>query len=102
MRKMDGVLMRQLAAALFLSALAIAAMMGLIGPAGAADLGGYAPTRLGGACEPQEEVVLFTERGIFPRYRIPTVPARTPYFTCVTGMVLKAGEIPPPSEYCCG
>jgi hypothetical protein len=104
MRKMDGVLMRQLAAALFLSALAIAAMMGAIAPAGAADLGygGYAAKHYGGACAPREEVVLFTYRGIFPRYKIPTIPARTPYYTCVTGGVLKPGDLPPPPEYCCG
>jgi hypothetical protein len=97
--------MRQLAAALFLSALAIAAMMGLIGPAGAADLSGYAPKHYGGTCGPQEEVVLFVKRDnpdVFFRYYDPTVPARTPYYTCVTGTVLKPGEIPPPPEYCCG
>jgi hypothetical protein len=106
MRKLDGVLMRQLAAALVLSALAIAAMLGAIGPAGAADLPGYTvqvpppnPYACGG---PREEVVLFKEHGIFPRYEYPTVPARTPYYTCVTGQVLVPGDIPPPPEYCCG
>ncbi len=103
-KKLDGVLMRQLAAALFLSALAIAAMLGVIGPAGAADLPGYAPPPHQGpyACGPREEVILFKEHGIFPRYKYPTIPARTPYYTCVTGRVLVPGDIPPPSEYCCG
>jgi hypothetical protein len=100
MRKKDGVLMRQLAAAIILSALAIAAIAGAIGPAAAADLspGLYPlPARSGAyACPPKEEaVILFDEEGK------PTVPARTPYFTCVTNTVLLPGEIPPPPEYCC-
>ncbi len=99
MRKMNGVLMRQLLAAIFLSALAIAAMAGAIGNAGAADLpGGGAPIVRGSvyACPgPHEDVVLFD------KYGLPTVPARTPYFYCVTGTVLVPGDIPPPPEYCC-
>jgi hypothetical protein len=95
MRKKNGEVMRQLAAAIFLSALAIAAMLGAIGPSGAADL----PDGYGGvsanACPPRETVILFDEDGM------PTVPARTPYFTCVTGTVLIRGDIPPPPEYCC-
>ena len=96
MRKRNGEIMRQLAAAIFLSALAIAAMMGVIGSAGAADL----PDSMSGgaiidACAPQEDVILFD------KYGTPTVPARTPYFTCVTGTVLIPGDIPPPPEYCC-
>jgi hypothetical protein len=96
MRKKNGELMRQLAAAIFLSALAIAAMVGAIGPSGAADL---MVVRDGGtvaACPPKEpNVELFNELGV------PTPPGRTPYFTCVTGTVLLPGEIPPPPEYCC-
>jgi hypothetical protein len=46
------------------------------------------------AC-PKEVVILFDERGY------PTVPARTPYFYCVTGATLLPGDIPPPREYCC-
>ena len=96
MRKKNGEVMRQLAAAIFLSALAIAAMLGAIGPSGAADL----PDGYGGvsanACAPKETVILFDEDGF------PTIPARTPYFTCVTGTTLLPGEIPPPPEYCCG
>jgi hypothetical protein len=96
MRKIDGVLMRQLAAAIFLSALAIAAMMGAIGSAGAADLpqssGGAVIDACGG---PKEDVELWEKHGT------PTRPARTPYFTCITGTVLVPGDIPPPPEYCC-
>lgn len=96
MRRNNGVLMRQLAVAIFLSALAIAAMMGAIGSAGAADLpGAYPDGRRANACAPKETVILFDEDGV------PTVPARTPYFTCVTGTVLLPGQIPPPPEYCC-
>ena len=98
MRKRNGVLMRQLAAAIFLSALAIAALAGAIGPAGAADLpesarsGRHATVD---ACAAKENVILFDWWGT------PTPPARTPYFTCVTGTVLLPGQIPPPPEYCC-
>jgi hypothetical protein len=53
------------------------------------------------ACgQPQEEVILFQDNGLF-EHGYPTVVARTPYFTCVTGTVLLPGDIPPPPEYCC-
>jgi hypothetical protein len=95
MRRKNGEVMRQLAAAILLSALAIAAMMGAIGPAGAADLpDGQGPVVIN-ACPPKEHVILFDEWGT------PTRPGRTPYFTCVTGTVLLPGDIPPPPEYCC-
>lgn len=98
MRRKNGELMRQLAAAIFLSALAIAAMAGAIGPAGAADLPGYSNGGgRGYACHPPRETVI-----LFDEYGVPTVPGRTPYFTCVTGTVLLRGQIPPPPEYCCG
>jgi hypothetical protein len=89
--------MRQILAAIALSAAAIAAMAGAIGPAGAADLTGYQTDRhnVRGCAASQEVVVLFDERGR------PTVPARTPYFYCVTGTMLLPRDIPPPPEYCC-
>jgi hypothetical protein len=95
--------MRQLLAAIALSAAAIAGMAGAIGPAGAADLTGYQTEQhvVRGCAGPQETVVLFKEKGLFPRYLEPTVPARTPYFYCVTGTMLLPGDIPPPAEYCC-
>jgi len=104
MRRMDGALMRQLAAAIALSALAIAATMGLIGPAGAADMPGsdMAVAPYAGSCPPGQEVQLYKKHGIFPKFRFPTPPARTPYYTCATGGVLVQGDIPPPPEYCCG
>lgn len=96
MRKLNGELMRQLFAAIALSALAIAAMVGAIGPSRAADMPEGAGRGGVAACgQPQEEVILFDEWGR------PTVPGRTPYFTCVTGTVLVPGDIPPPPEYCC-
>ena len=41
------------------------------------------------------DIVLFDEKGR------PTIPARTPFFYCVTGETLLPGQIPPPPEYCC-
>jgi hypothetical protein len=98
MRRIDGVVMRQLLTAIALSAVAVAAMLGVIGTAGAADLPGYQPDhrpRVHACAGPGEVVVLFDENGR------PTVPARTPYFYCVTGTMLIPGDIPPPPEYCC-
>ena len=97
--------MRELAAAIALSILAIAATLGMIGPAGAADMPPSGPGNGPGgayACAPSEEVDLFTKQGKLIAFHIPTVPARTPYYTCITGQVLKPGDIPPPPEYCCG
>ena len=48
------------------------------------------------ACPEEEVVILYDEDGH------PTVPARTPYYYCVTGTTLLPGDIPPPPEYCCG
>jgi hypothetical protein len=90
---MNGELMRKLAAAIFVSALAMAATGGTIGTSRAADL----PASHGRipACAAREQVILFDRHGH------PTAPARTPYFFCVTGGVLLPGDIPPPPEYCC-
>jgi hypothetical protein len=97
MRKSTWALARQLAAAAILSAMAVAAMAAAAGRAGAADLTVYPAERpLVYACPgPQEVVILYDKQGR------PTVPARTPYFTCVTGTTLLPGDIPPPPEYCC-
>ena len=64
------------------------------GSAGAADLTVPEPQPVK-AC-PQEVVILYDEDGH------PTVPARTPYYYCLTGTTLLPGDIPPPPEYCCG
>jgi hypothetical protein len=42
-----------------------------------------------------DRVALFDHKGR------PTVPARTPFFYCLTGYTLVPGDIPPPPEYCC-
>ncbi|TDI60018.1 MAG: hypothetical protein E2O93_00290 [Alphaproteobacteria bacterium] len=42
-----------------------------------------------------DDIILFDEKGR------PTIPARTPFFYCVTGETLLPGQIPPPPEYCC-
>lgn len=57
------------------------------------------PVVAGEVCGPlQEHAKLFERKG---RRWVPTVPARTPYYYCVTGETLVPGEIPPPPEYCC-
>jgi hypothetical protein len=90
-------LARQLFVAVTLSAAAVAAMLAAAGKAGAADLAVVPEERVAiAACaEPREIVVLYDKEGR------PTVPARTPYYYCVTGTTLLPGKIPPPPEYCC-
>lgn len=106
MHRLNGMLMRQLLAAIVLSAVAIAAMLGVIGSAGAADYSGHMvqapPPPPGVACPPPVDVVLFyySDELLYP-FREPTVPARTPYIYCQTGAMLVRGDIPPPPEYCC-
>jgi hypothetical protein len=95
MRKSTWDLTRQLVAAAVLTAVAVAAMIAGAGQAGAADLVVYPQQRtVIAACGPQEVVVIFIKNR-------PTIPARTPYFTCLTGTTLLPGTIPPPPEYCC-
>ena len=85
-------LVPQAAVAAALSAIAVGAM---VGNAGAADLTVPPPRVIVEACPPPEVVILSDKDGR------PTVPARTPYYYCVTGTTLLPGEIPPPPEYCC-
>ncbi|WP_205521004.1 hypothetical protein [Propylenella binzhouense] len=102
MRRTYSDFTRQVVAVAALSALAVAAMLAAAGFAKAADLPGgavvapvvYQPVAV--ACPvPQERVIFFDRRGV------PTSPARTPYFYCVTGTMLMPGDVPPPPEYCC-
>jgi hypothetical protein len=90
---------RRRRAAAFLAAAAVAVTAVAAGPAVAADMPETTvvpqAAPLVAACGPREVVVLFDDLGR------PTVPARTPYFTCVTGTTLLPGDIPPPPEYCC-
>ena len=58
MGKSTGELMRQLVAAIVLSALAVAAMIAAAGKAGAADLTIYPPAPLVQACPGPREVVV--------------------------------------------
>ena len=94
-------LMRQLIAAALLSAIAVMALVAAAGHAGAADMpaAAYAERVHGvqvAACGPAgETAILFDHRGY------PTIPARTPYFYCLTGTTLLPGQIPPPPDYCC-
>jgi hypothetical protein len=89
---------RQGLGAAMISAIAIGGVLAAAGAVKAADLSVYPPEprSIVAACPPGETVILFDEKGR------PTVPARTPYFYCVTGTVLLPGDIPPPPEYCCG
>jgi hypothetical protein len=90
-------LVRQGLGAAMISAIAIGGVLAAAGAVKAADLSVPGPQRMiVAACPPGERVILFDEKGR------PTVPARTPYFYCVTGTVLLPGDIPPPPEYCCG
>ncbi len=96
MRRATWDLVRQFAAAVALSAMAVGAMVAAADRAGAADLTVRPERVVVQACPPPEVVILYDEDGR------PTVPARTPYYYCVTGTTLLTGEIPPPPEYCCG
>jgi hypothetical protein len=89
---------RQGLGAAAISALALSGVLVAAGAVKAADLS-VTPTQqrvVVAACPPGELVILFDEKGR------PTVPARTPYFYCLTGTVLLPADIPPPREYCCG
>jgi len=62
----------------------------------AADMPGADGLKVTNICgQNVEDVVLFDARNR------PTIPARTPFFYCVTGETLLPGQIPPPPEYCC-
>ena len=97
MRKRNGVLMRQLAAAIFLSALAIAAMMGAIGAAGAADLPQAAAGRMIiHACDgPKEDV------DIVRLVRYSDASGADALFHLPHRHSAAPTPIPPPPEYCC-
>lgn len=94
MRRATWDLVRQFAVALALSAAAVGGMLAAAGQSRAADL--TVEPVVVPACPPPEVVILYDEEGR------PTVPARTPYYYCVTGTTLLPGQIPPPPEYCCG
>ena len=72
-------------------------MLSSIDLASAADMPGTADGRqVTNICgQNVADIVLFDSKGR------PTIPARTPFFYCVTGETLLPGQIPPPPEYCC-
>lgn len=98
MSKVMSVLMRRFLTPAVLSAFAATAMISASGPAGAADLDqvqGNGGRQIVYGCAGGEVVILFDRNGH------PTVPARTPYYTCLTGVTFLPGDVPPPPEYCC-
>ncbi len=81
-----------------IAGLVAGAMLASVDPAAAADPPGTIPEaqKTTNVCgQNVEDVVLFDGKGR------PTIPARTPFFYCVTGETLLPGQIPPPPEYCC-
>jgi hypothetical protein len=90
MRKITSTLTRRLLSGAALSL----ALAGPTAPAIAADMPEQ-PQVIAACPGPQEVVILYDEQGR------PTVPGRTEYYYCVTGTVLRPGDIPPPPEYCC-
>jgi len=89
--------MRQAAAMAAIGGLVAGTMLSGADLAGAADLPGTAGSKqVTNICgQNVDDVVLFDAKGR------PTIPARTPFFYCVTGETLLPGQIPPPPEYCC-
>lgn len=97
MLRITSDLSRRAVSAALSSALAGLAMASAAGQAGAADLTIVPERTVLQACPgPREVVILYDEEGR------PTIPGRTEYYYCVTGTVLRPGDIPPPPEYCCG
>jgi hypothetical protein len=94
MSETTGVAMRRV-----LMAGACSAMLAVVafGPASAADLSVPLERPVVAVCPPPQEVVI-----LYDKDGRPTVPGRTEYYFCVTGTVLRPGDIPPPPEYCCG
>ena len=99
MSKVMSVLTRRFLTTAIVSAVAATAMIAASSQADAADLDradGNNGRQIVYGCAGGEVVILFDSRGH------PTVPARTPYYTCLTGVTFLPGDIPPPPEYCCG
>lgn len=87
--------MRRAAAMTAIGGLVAGTMLSSIDLAVAADMPGDAKPVKYICGQNVDDVVLFDAIGR------PTIPARTPFFYCVTGETLKPGQIPPPPEYCC-
>ena len=96
MRKIIVQAMRRTASMAAIAGLVAGTMLSGTDLAGAADMPGADGRRVTNICgQNVEDVVLFDARNR------PTIPARTPFFYCVTGETLLPGQIPPPPEYCC-
>ena len=95
MRKTIIQAMRRTASRAAISGLAAGMMLGGANLAGAADMPADDGPATNICGQNVDDIVLFDEKGR------PTIPARTPFFYCVTGETLLQGQIPPPPEYCC-
>ena len=96
MRKIIVQAMRRTASMAAIAGLAAGTMLSSVDLAGAADMPGADGKQVTNICgQNVDDIVLFDERNR------PTIPARTPFFYCVTGETLLPGQIPPPPEYCC-
>ena len=97
MRKTIIQAMQRVAAMAAIGGLVAATMLGGANLAVAADMPGMSNgQQLTNICgQNVDDIILFDEKGR------PTIPARTPFFYCVTGETLLPGQIPPPPEYCC-
>ena len=96
MRKIIVQAMRRTASMAAIGGLVAGTMLSSVDLAGAADMPGTDGRQVTNICgQNVEDVVLFDARNR------PTIPARTPFFYCVTGETLLPGQIPPPPEYCC-
>ena len=87
--------MRWTAGMVAISGLVAGMMLSGANLASAADMPGDAKPATNICGQNVDDVVLFDAKGR------PTIPARTPFFYCVTGETLLPGQIPPPPEYCC-
>jgi hypothetical protein len=88
--------MRRAAGIAAISGLVAGTMLSGADLAVAADMPGADSRKVTNICgQNVDDVVLFDAKGR------PTIPARTPFFYCVTGETLLPGQIPPPPEYCC-
>ncbi len=88
--------MRRTAAMAAIGGLVAGTMLSGANLAVAADMPGASSQPAAKICgQNVDDIVLFDAKGR------PTIPARTPFFYCVTGETLLPGQIPPPPEYCC-
>lgn len=100
MRKRISEISIKAVAAVIITGGVMAFMVAAADKSPAADLAQGVPVDQSGgqiyACgQDVSRIVLFDDEGK------PTIPARTPFYTCITGSTLLRDQIPPPPEYCC-